>query len=133
MDTYVDLANAPIEVLTGNDSIVVTLVLETIRGGRTLDVTGFTPDVIPGGHVIIHDTITKEYKPMPVDISTGKYDTLPTGHEYAGFQIGSVLKTKALGSILTRGGINPNASVYDLTDILDDVKKALPLITFNED
>ena len=125
-----NLANQPMEVLTGNDSIVVTNVLETIRAGRSLDVTEFTPDVIPGGHVIIKDTVSGEYKPMPVT-STGEYDDLPTDHVYAGIQIGSVLKTRPFGAILIRGGVNPKASVYDSTPILDDLKEALTLITFN--
>ena len=127
----VNLANQPIEMVTGNDNVVVTKVIETIRGGRSLDITGFMPDVIPGGHVIIKDTTTNEFKPMPV--KNGKYDELPEDHEYVGIQIGSILKTRPFGAIMVRGGVNPNASVYDITDILDDVKEALPLITFNAD
>jgi len=50
----------------GLDSIVIRDNFESIRGGRTLDVTGFTPTVIRKGHVIIKSTATGEYKPMPV-------------------------------------------------------------------
>jgi len=130
MATTVNLANAPIEILTGNDSIVLPLVLDTIDGGRSLNVTGFTPDVIPGGHIIIRETASNDYKPAPID-TNGKYAVLPTGHEYVGVQIGSVLKTKPFGSICIMGRVNPDASVYDLTPILSAVKTALPRINFN--
>ena len=133
MEVYVNLANAPLEVLIGNDSIVITNVLETIRGGRSLNVEEFIPDIIPGGHLIIRENASNQYKPAPVDVNTGEYYPLLDGHEYVGVQIGSVLKTKPFGSILIRGGVNPNASVYDLTPILEEVKTALPLITFNAD
>lgn len=131
MATTVNLANQPLEVITGNDNVVVTLVLETLRGGRSLDVSGFTPDVIPGGHVIIRDTVTGNFKPMPV--TSGAYGTLPTNHEYAGILNGSITKDRPFGAIIVRGGVNPNASVYNITTILAAVKAALPLITFNVD
>lgn len=62
----VNLVNDPESVVTGNDNIVIVKVIDTIRGGRSLDVTGYTPSVIPAGHVIIRETATDEYKPMPV-------------------------------------------------------------------
>lgn len=52
-------------IITGNDSIVIVDNFQSIRGGRSLDVTGFVPKVIQAGHVIIMETATKEYKPMP--------------------------------------------------------------------
>jgi hypothetical protein len=62
----VDLTNEAQEVLTGNDNVVIVDNFQSIRGGRTLDVTGFTPEVINAGHVIIKETATGEYKPMPL-------------------------------------------------------------------
>lgn len=62
-----NLNNAPQTFDDGNDSIVIVDNFQSIRGGRTLDVTSFTPDVIRAGHVIIRETATDEYKPMPVD------------------------------------------------------------------
>ena len=58
------------EIITGNDNIVIVDIFQSIRGGRTLDVTGYPKDVLNAGHVIIVETSTKEYKPMPLD-STG--------------------------------------------------------------
>lgn len=127
----VNYSNAPIEVITSNDTVVVKRVFETIAGGRALDTTGYAPTVIPGGHAIIKETATGTYKPMPV--SAGAYAALPSGHEYAGFQNGSVLTSKPEGAIIVRGTINPAASVYDISAILDDIKAALPLIRFEED
>ena len=62
-----NLNNAPQTFDDGNDSIVIVDNFQSIRGGRTLDVTGFTPDTIRAGHVIIRETSTNQYKPMPVD------------------------------------------------------------------
>lgn len=60
-----NLNNTPESVVTGNDSIVIVDNFQSIRGGRSLDVTGYTPEVINAGHVIIMQTSNKEYKPMP--------------------------------------------------------------------
>lgn len=128
---YANLNNTPLEVVTGMDNIVIVDVLQTIRGGRTLDVTGFTPKVIKAGHVVIQDPTTKEYKPMPV--SGANYATLPTDHKYIGVVISSVETSKPMVSILVRGTVNPAASPYPLTTILTAVKTALPLIDFRED
>jgi hypothetical protein len=72
---YANLNNDGEEIITGNDSIVIVDNLQSIRGGRTLDVTGFTPAVIKAGHVIIQKTADKSYKPMPV-VGTGGIETL---------------------------------------------------------
>lgn len=65
-----NLVNDQEQIITEKDSIVIRNVTHDIPGGRTLDVTGFTPEVINAGHVIIKETSTGEYKPMPV-IGTG--------------------------------------------------------------
>jgi hypothetical protein len=62
----VNLRNEGEEIITGNDNIVIVDIFQSIRGGRSLDVTGFKPNVIKAGHVIIKDTATGDYKPMPV-------------------------------------------------------------------
>lgn len=60
-----NLNNEPEQIITGKDSIVIVDNFQSIRGGRTLDVTGFKPEVIHAGHVIIKSD-AGEYKPMPV-------------------------------------------------------------------
>lgn len=72
---FANLVNDPIGVYTGNDSIVIKENFEGIRGGKTLDVTDFAPDVIKAGHVIIVETSSGDHKPMPVT-GTGAIGTL---------------------------------------------------------
>lgn len=69
MPPYVDLTNDSEEVITSKDSIVIVDNFQSIRGGRSLNVTGFTPEVINAGHVIIKETATGDYKPMPVTVN----------------------------------------------------------------
>lgn len=125
----VNLDNASIEVITGNDNIVVVDVSEPVYS-KALNVTGYIPDVIPGGHLLIKDTVSGDIKPMPVKTNLSGYDTLPLNHSYAGFQNGSILKSKPYGAVIVKGVINPEASVYGLSPILGDVKEALPHIVF---
>lgn len=127
----VNLVNDPITLDTGNDSIVIVDNFQSVRGGRSLDVTGFAPTTIKAGHVIIQETATKEYKPMPV---TGNaYAALPAGHTYAGILVASILTAKPFAGIMVRGTVNPAAAPYPMTSILSVVKTALPLIDFRED
>jgi hypothetical protein len=116
---------------TGNDNIVIVDVFASIRGGRTLDVTGFTPTVIKAGHLIIQETATGEFKPMPV--SGSAYAALPAGHTYAGVLINTILKSKPFAGILTQGTVNHVAGPYTITTILAAVKAALNLIDFRAD
>lgn len=214
-----NLINSGTGMNTDNESIVIVDNFQSKRGGATLDVTGFTPDIIPAGHLVIKETSTGELKPMPVTVSgaitttgavsggasytngtynavdltggsgtgatadivvagtvvssvtivdggegyadgdilsadaadiggtgtgfqvavsgvdnTGSgYDALPGGHTYEGVVIANTLTAKPMVGIMYRGTVNPNASTYDLTDILTAVKAALPLIIFKAD
>lgn len=74
---YTDLTNNKELVDTGNDSIVIVRNLESIPGGRSLNVAGFPLPVIRAGHVIIVETATKEHKPMPINV-TGSVATIGT-------------------------------------------------------
>jgi hypothetical protein len=116
---------------TGNDTIVIVKVLEAIPGGKTLDVTGFSPDVIPAGHLIIEETSTGVLKPMPV--SGAAYAALPASHTYKGVLISTILTAKPFAGILVRGTVNKNASFYTIASVLTAVKAALPLIRFTQD
>ncbi|MEN0095902.1 MAG: hypothetical protein AAGB30_11005 [Pedobacter sp.] len=130
---YVNLNNEGTNVINANDSIVIVDNLQSIRGGRTLDTTGFGPDVIKAGHVIIKETSTGNYKPMPLTTGDTVYDALPTGHTYAGILIATILKNKPFAGILVRGTVNPNATPFAMASILAAVKTALPLIDFRAD
>lgn len=61
-----NLNNTPRTFDDGKESVIIVDNFQSIRGGRTLDVTGYTLDEITTGHVIIRETATDEYKPMPV-------------------------------------------------------------------
>lgn len=129
--TTANLNNAGNNFDTANDSIVIVSNLETIPGGKTLDVTGFAPAVIPAGHIVIEETATGILKPMPV--SGANYGTLPASHTYKGVVISSILTTKPFAGIMVRGSVNKNASKYGIASILSAVKSALPLIRFTQD
>lgn len=60
-----DLTNPIEDLITGNDNIVIVDNFQSIRGGRTLDVTGYPYNVLHAGHVIIKSA-EGEYKPMPI-------------------------------------------------------------------
>lgn len=102
---------------TSNDCIVIQKLLEAIPGGRTLDVTGFAPDVINAGHIIIEETATKELKPMPLNAGGTAYAALPGGHTYKGILVATILKAKPFASIMRIGTINEKAfeNLYGIT------------------
>jgi len=68
----VNLANAQDTIDASRDSIVIVDNFQSIRGGRSLLVTGFIPPVIKAGHIIIQETATGEYKPMPATDAEAK-------------------------------------------------------------
>jgi len=109
---------------TTNDSVVIVSTLGTIQGGRTLDVTGFTDTEISAGHVIIKETSTGEYKPLPV---TG---TLPASHTYEGILIASIKTSNAQAAILDRGKVN---EAYCKYSVPSGAKTALKLIKFTNE
>lgn len=127
-----NLANAATSLNTSNDAIVIVEYISGKVGGATLDVTGFTPDVIPGGHVIIVETATGNLKPMPV--SGAAYAALPANHTYSPYvTVASVLTSKPFVGLMDRGTVNPNASAYTISSILAAVKTAQPLIIYRAD
>jgi hypothetical protein len=128
---YANLNDAGEAMSTGKDNVVIVDNFQSIRGGRTLDVTDFAPEVIQAGHLIIQETATGNFKPLSV--SGNAYDALPAGHTYAGVLIASILTAKPFAGILVRGTVNPAAAPFPMGDILEDVKAALPLIDFRED
>ncbi|MDR3244805.1 MAG: hypothetical protein LBT50_00045 [Prevotellaceae bacterium] len=104
--------------------------MEGIPGGRALDVTGFTPKVISAGHVVIKETATGNYKPMPVNAAGDAYAALPGGHTIEGVTVSTVTTDDASVSIMVRGSVNKVASRYPVTAA---IIAALPLIRFTQD
>ena len=124
-----DLSPKKSAVVFGEDSIVIQKYISGIKGGRTLDVTGFAENVIKAGHVII----VKEGKYMPMPVSGEAYAALPEGAAYAGVLYRSVLAAKPAASIMTWGEVNAVAVPYPMNTILAAFKTACPHIDFIKD
>lgn len=114
----------------GIDAVTIVNYIEGITGGRSLDVTGFAPEAIRAGHVVIKETASGNYKPMPVNSAGDAYEAPPGGHTIEGVVVSSVVTDKAMVSIMVRGTVNSIASPYPVTAA---IKNALPLIRFVQD
>ena len=122
----VELTNPSKEYTGGKDHIVIIKDLGDLPGGRTLDVTGYTEDLIRAGHVVYKDG-DGNLKPLPV--SEGAYDstTATAEAEYVGVVKQTVKKTDARVAILTIGQVNAGASPYPVTAA---IQAGLPRIEF---
>lgn len=119
---------------TSKDSIVIRLNTFTLEGGRVLDVTGFAPDNIQAGHIVIREDATGVYKPNPV--SGTAFSALPEGHSYAGIVVASVDKVTQGGGVgvMTQGAVNTLAMPYTMTEAIEGaLKTALNQIYFTYD
>jgi hypothetical protein len=124
----VNLNKKPDGFDAGLDSVIIVSYLEGIPGGRALDVTEFPDSAISAGHVVIKETATGDYKPMPVN--GNEYGALPGGHTIEGVTVSTVTKDEASVGIMVRGSVNAVASRYPVTQA---IKNALPLIRFTQD
>ena len=125
-----NLANESIYVDTSLDSITIRNDIAGVIGGATLDVTGFDPKIIKSGHVVIKETTTGVYKPMPLNTAGDEYDTLPAGHTIEGVVRISTLASKPMVGIMYNGEVNEVTSPYPVTPA---IKAGLPLIKFAKD
>ena len=117
----------------GMDSIVIRQFIAGIKNGKVLDVTGFAPDAIKAGHVVIYDTVNDVYKPMPLNDGGTAYGSLPANHEYAGVLVGTILKKHPVAGIMYAGEVNDVASPYSVDSIKSAMKTALPQLVFKHD
>ena len=101
---------------TSKDNVVIDKNLETLRGGRTLDVEGFADDTIQAGHVVVKEDATGDYKPLPVN------GTVPVDHTPVGILTVSILKSKPEAAIMLRGTVNEVHLKYPISSA---VKTAL--------
>lgn len=113
------------------DPIVIRHYVAGFKGGKVLDVTDYTEDYIKAGHVIICDTQTETYKPMPV--SGGAYASLPENHKYVGVAVSSVAKDEPFVAIMHTGEVNDVASPYAIDDIKAALLAQVPTLVFNHD
>lgn len=109
-----------------DNSVVIKKFFKGIEGGRTLDVAGYTDEVILAGHVIIE--VGGTYKPMPV--KNGAYDEFPEGAKYVGVLYSSIETEKPAAAIMTWGVVNSEALPYAVPE---GFKTACPHIDFQKD
>lgn len=117
----------------GNATIVIRNFIAGIKGGATLNVDGYPHNTIRAGHVVIYDTINKEYKPMPLNEAGDAYGSLPANHRYAGVVMGNVLTSEPCVGIMYAGEVNDVASPYSVESIMSDITSALPQLVFMHD
>lgn len=141
---YASLNDQASSVSTGKDAIVIVDNFQSIRGGRTLDMSAFiaaNPLVLSlmAGHIIIRETATAIYKPMPITTANAQaysgdtFGALPAGYTYAGVLINSIPVLKPFAGILVRGTVNNLAMPYDPAAILAALKAALVSVDFRTD
>ncbi len=131
-----DLSSANNKVLFPADSVVFPSVLEEYVGGRTVDVSTYTLDVINSGQVVIKETATGNYSLLPVTHADGTYTygALPAGNEYVGLVRATKLVNDPFISIVYAGTANDKAMVVPITDAIKTAMIAvLPKLTFKAD
>lgn len=117
MAVQANLVDEQINVDTSKDSIVIIHNQYCIPGGKTLDVTGFAPDVINAAHILIKETATGNYKPMPLNAGATAYAALPADHEYAGVLAATILKKRPFAGVMIEGYVNEVASPFPVAAI----------------
>lgn len=128
MPVYVNLADDNVIIDMSKDSIVIIENIASIKGGKSLDTTGYTLDVLKAGHIIIKETATGNYKPMPLAVGNLAYDTLPAGHVYVGVLVATILTKRPFAGVMLEGYVNENASPFPVATI----KTAFMTATLNE-
>ena len=129
----VNLAKEVEQFSAGLDSILIRRKGGRIIGGVVLDLSDWSENTVKGGHIIISketDGITA-YKPLPV--SGDKYASLPTGFEYSGVLVRTVLKEDPRAAVQYDGEINDKAMPYPIDTIKAALKTALPSLYFKHD
>lgn len=115
-----DLLKQGQTVDTSLDNVIIQKNLETVPGGRTLDVTGFPDSYIQAGHVIAKDS-AGEYVPLPVD------GLIPAGASVVGILSVSISADSPEAAIMTRGTVNEVQLAYPIAAA---VKAELPGIQY---
>lgn len=116
---------------SGKESVIIRNYVNGIMSGVILDMTGFDADIIQCGHIIIRDTTTGEYKPMPV--SGEAYSSLPSNCEYVGICVTTAPKDTPHVGVMTAGEANDKAVPYPVDAIKAALKTAVPTLQWGHD
>ena len=133
MGAIAELSRQEREILSGMDSIVIRNYIAGIIGGCTLDMSSFKQGVIKAGHIVIRDTNSGTYKPMPVNSNGKVYESLPGSHEYVGVVVCSKPADEPFVGVMYAGEVNDVASPYPIDGIKDELKNQLPMLVFKHD
>lgn len=148
MGTVVSLNTADFGTGKDLDSLVVRENYTATDGGVTLDMTGYARDYIRAGHIIIKQTSTGVYKPMPLNGGGTAYASLPAGHEYYGHAVQSAPALAANATASTQRGANvgvtyhakinhlvvdADAGYFDMSGLLTALKAALTHVIYRGD
>lgn len=119
---------------SGMDAVVIRQYNGGITGGRALDYTNFTDDVINAGHVIVKKLVDGVYEYKPLEVSDGKYADKASDEEFAGVVVRSRLKGEGV-AIMDDGRVNDEAMPYQFKDDTQRaaIKTALPNLIFEHD
>ena len=128
MPVYVNLTDENVVVDMSKDSIVIIENIASIKGGKSLDTAGYPLDVLRAGHIIIKETATGNYKPMPLAAGNAAYDALPNGHTYVGVLLATILTKRPFAAVMLEGYVNEPASPFPVATI----KAAFMTATLNE-
>lgn len=115
------------------DSVTIRQYLGGITGGRALDYTNFTDDVIKAGHIIVKKTVDDEVVYSPLGVEDGAYKALASGESYAGVVVASKNNGEAV-AIMDNGRVNDESVPYPITDAMKTaIKAVLPQLVFEHD
>lgn len=117
----------------GNDPVVIRHYTAGIKGGKVLNVDNYKQEFIRAGHVIIKNTTTGEYLPMPVNEAGDAYESLPENCVYVGVAVSTVPTAEPFVAIMYAGEVNDEASPYAVDSIKDAIVKAVPTLRFDHD
>lgn len=126
---YADLSKPKEGIGTGLSSVVIVQYIGGIDGGRTLDMTDFSQEVVRAGHIIIKDA-NGIHKPMPIKADNTGYAELPANHEYVGVLVEDIRADDPRAGIMDVGKVNKAASPYPVSAAMET---ALSHIKFTKD
>lgn len=128
------------EVIFGKDDVIIQKLIADIAGGRTIDFTGWTPDLIKAGTVIVKGTVSSAtvYRPHPITAGTAPnpdtYSTLAEGWSVVGILYRTITRSNPQGSILIQGVVNEAAAQAEgLPAYTSGIKTALKDVQFISD